>query len=110
MDPDVAKALQRLTNLPVTAVRQDNPNHSFISSLEDDVSWFQPPISILPVTDPVTGQSVLEVKMKSEEVTLAAFHGLKHKYKGMSINKTGKINLNVVNSYSILTSYIVNVL
>ena len=63
-----------------------------LTKLKDDVSWFQPPISILPVTDPVTGQSVLEVKMKSEEVTLAAFHGLKHKYKGMSIDKTGKFD------------------
>ena len=30
--------------------------------------------------------------MKSEEVTLAAFHGLKHKYKGMSVDKTGKFD------------------
>ena len=90
VDPEVAEALNK--DLPVTTARPDNPNHSLISSLEDDVSWFQPPISILPVTDPVTGQSVLEVKMKSEEVTLAAFHGLKHKYKGMSIDKTGKFD------------------
>ena len=90
VDPDIAK---KLKDLPVTTVRPDNPSHSLISSLEDDVSWFQPPVSILPVTDPVSGQSVLEVKMKSEEVTLAAFHGLKHKYKDMSIDKTGKFNL-----------------
>ena len=92
VDPEVAEALAKLKDLPVTTARPDNPNHSLISSLEDDVSWFQPPISILPVSDPVTGQSVLEVKMKSEEVTLAAFHGLKHKYKGMSIDKTGKFD------------------
>ena len=99
VDPDVAKSFQRLKDSPITTVRQDNPSHSFVSNLEDDVSWFQPPISILPVTDPVSGQSVLEVKMKSEEVTIAAFHGLKHKYNGMSIDKTGKLNLTVVNSY-----------
>ena len=95
VDSEVAEVLSKLKDSPVT----DNPSHSFISSLEDDVSWFQSPVSILPVTDPVSGQSVLEVKMKSEEVTIAAFHGLKHKYNGMSIDKTGKINLTVVNSY-----------
>ena len=88
VDSEVAEVLSKLKDSPVT----DNPSHSFISSLEDDVSWFQSPVSILPVTDPVSGQSVLEVKMKSEEVTIAAFHGLKHKYKGMSIDQTGKLN------------------
>ena len=93
VDPEVAEDLSKLKDIQVTTARPDNPSHSLISSLEDDVSWFQPPVSILPVTDPVSGQSVLEVKMKSEEVTLAAFHGLKHKYKDMSIDKTGKFNL-----------------
>ena len=60
------------------------------SSLEEDVAWFQPPVSVLPVTNPATGDTVLEVKMEDKEVTMAAFRGLKLKYPAMTVDTSGK--------------------
>jgi len=62
---------------------------SLTSMLMDDVSWFESPVSVLPATDPASGQSILEVKMKDEEVALAAFQGLNHKYPGLEVDSTG---------------------
>ena len=64
---------------------------SLTSMLMDDVSWFESPVSVLPATDPASGQSILEVKMKDEEVALAAFQGLNHKYPGLEVDSTGKL-------------------
>ena len=72
--------------VPVTKETQD----SMISALEDDVSWFEPPVSVLPVIA-MTGDHILEVKMKEMEVAIATFQGLKHKYPGMDVDKTGII-------------------
>ena len=63
---------------------------SLSTMLEEDVSWFEPPVSVLPVIDPNDGTPILEIKMKDEEVTLAAYQGLKHKYPGLDVDKTGK--------------------
>jgi len=62
---------------------------SLTSMLMDDVSWFDSPVSVLPATDPASGQSILEVKMKDEEVALAAFQGLNHKYPDLEVDCTG---------------------
>ena len=60
-----------------------------ISALEEDVSWFEPPVSVLPVTDLSSGDLILEVKMKDEAVAIATFQGLRFKYPGMDVDKTG---------------------
>jgi len=62
---------------------------SMISSLEEDVSWFEPPVSVLPVTDLSSGDLILEVKMKEEAVAIATYRGLRLKYPGMDVDKTG---------------------
>merc|ERR1711936_231135 len=72
-------------SVPVTRETQD----CTISALEEDVGWFEPPVSVLPVTEPVTGDTILEVKMKEEDVTIATFQGLRHKYPGMDVDRTG---------------------
>ena len=66
------------------------------SSLEEDVAWFQPPVSVLPVTNPATGDTVLEVKMEDKEVTMAAFRGLKLKYPAMTVDTSGKFIVIVI--------------
>ena len=77
-------------SVPVTRETQD----STISALEEDVGWFEPPVSVLPVTEPVTGDTILEVKMKEEDVTIATFQGLRHKYPGMDVDRTGNFYFN----------------
>ena len=71
---------------------------SLSSMLEEDVSWFESPVSVLPVIDPSDGTHILEIKMKDEQVTLAAYQGLKHKYPGLDVDKTGE----EISSYLIL--------
>ena len=75
-------------SVPVTKGNQS----SMIASLEEDVSWFEPPVSVLPVTDSSSGDLILEVKMKEEAVAIATFLGLRFKYPGMDVDKTGNLS------------------
>ena len=59
------------------------------SKLEEDISWYEAPVSLLPILDPIAGCSVLEVKMKTKEVVMAAYVALKYKYPGLKIVKSG---------------------
>ena len=77
--------------------------HDLTTKLEEDISWFDTPVSILPVVDPASGNPILEVKMKDEEVTIAAFRGLKQKYPDMEVDKTG--NLYSIVHGSIIPNY-----
>ena len=85
-------------SVPVTKGNQN----SMISSLEEDVSWFEPPVSVLPVTDLSSGDLILEVKMKEEAVAIATYQGLRFKYPGMDVDKTG--NLSHAETYCSLLS------
>ena len=58
------------------------------SKLEEDIAWYEVPVSVLPILDPTAG-SVLEVKMKNKDLTIAAFVALKDKYPGLQLVKTG---------------------
>ena len=58
------------------------------SKLEEDISWYEVPVSVLPILDPIAG-SVLEVKMKTKDLVIAAFVALKDKYPGLQLVKTG---------------------
>ena len=70
----------------------DNQNlDQLITQLQEDISWFETPVSVLPVTNPVSGDLILEVKMKNEDVAIAAYRGLKTKYPTIDVDRTGKI-------------------
>ena len=58
------------------------------SKLEEDISWYEVPVSVLPILDPNAG-SVLEVKMKTKDLVIAAFVALRDKYPGLQLVKTG---------------------
>ena len=57
--------------------------------LEEDLSWYEIPVSVLPILDPMAGRSFIEVKMKTKNLVLAAFAGLKEKYPDLKLVKTG---------------------
>ena len=58
------------------------------TKLEEDISWYEVPVSVLPILDTSAG-SVLEVKMKNKDLVMAAFVALKDKYPGLQLVKTG---------------------
>jgi len=62
------------------------------SKLEEDIAWYEVPVSVLPILDPEAG-SVLEVKMKDKDLTIAAFVALKDKYPGLQLVKTGTADI-----------------
>ena len=65
------------------------------SKLEEDIAWYEVPVSVLPILDPEAG-SVLEVKMKDKDLTIAAFVALKDKYPGLQLVKTGNTELRLL--------------
>ena len=54
------------------------------TKLEEDIAWYEVPVSVLTLEDPTAG-SILEVKMKSKDLAIAAFRGLKDKYPGLQL-------------------------
>ena len=58
-----------------------------MAKLESDLTWFDSPVSIQPGTLQDTG-SILKFQMKSSEVAINAYIGLKLKYQGLEIDKT----------------------
>jgi len=61
-------------------------NASRLSELEEDISWFDAPVSILYVEN---GNTVIEVKMKNKEMAMAALKGLKQKYPHLEGDTSG---------------------
>ena len=59
-----------------------------MAKLESDLTWFDAPVSIQPGTLQDTS-SILKFQMKSSEVAVNAYIGLKTKYPGLEIDKTG---------------------
>ena len=59
------------------------------AELQRQLSWFDAPLSIQPGTHPATGSSILKIQMKSSEAAVNAYIGLKNKYPGLEIDKTG---------------------
>ena len=66
----------------------DAEDDQLSAKLEEDISWYEVPVSVLPILDPSAG-SVLEVKMKNKDLVIAAFVALKDKYPGLQLVKTG---------------------
>ena len=60
------------------------------SKLVEDISWFDAPVSVQAGVQFTTGQSILQIRMKNKEVTIAAYLGLKLKYPGLEIDKSGE--------------------
>ena len=58
-----------------------------MAKLERDLTWFDAPVSIHPPHQD-TG-SILQFQMKSSEVAVNAYIGVKLKYPGLKIDKTG---------------------
>ena len=61
------------------------------AKLQEDLSWYDVPgpIFIQRRTHPETNSSILKIQMNSKEVAIAAYLGLKLKYPGLKIDKTG---------------------
>jgi len=59
---------------------------SLLSSLEDDISWFDTPVSIMCVEN---GSVFIEVKLRTKDMAMAVLGGLRHKYPGMEGDTTG---------------------
>ena len=69
------------------------------AKLQEDLTWFDVPLSIQPGTNQATGASILKIEMKNKEVTIAAYLGLKLKYPGLEIDKTGTYLVCVFGKY-----------
>merc|ERR1719341_1683821 len=52
---------------------------NIFSTLQEDISWFDTPVSILLIEN-LTGGATLEVKFREQDMAMAVLHGLKHKY------------------------------
>ena len=68
----------------------DTEDCQLSSKLEEDIAWYEPPVSVLPILDPTAG-SVLEVKMKTKDLASAAFLALKDKYPGLQLSKGNNV-------------------
>ena len=61
-----------------------------LSSLQDDISWFDTPVSIMCMENSeVVGVPLIEVKLRDKEMAMAVLIGLKHKYPGLEGDTTG---------------------
>ena len=63
------------------------------AKLEEDLSWYDGPLSMKLETNPATGRSILKIQMKNKEVAFAAHLGLKLKYPGLEMDETGRLFL-----------------
>jgi len=59
-----------------------------ISSVQEDISWFDTPVSILRVD--IGDTAFIEVKFKDESIAMAVLQGLQHKYPGFVGDDEGK--------------------
>merc|ERR1719341_1579837 len=59
-----------------------------LTSLQEDISWFDTPVSILCM-EGVSGGAVLEVRFRNEDMAVAVLQGLKHKYVGLAVDEDG---------------------
>merc|ERR1719318_12050 len=59
------------------------------SSLQEDISWFDTPVSLLCIEN-IPGGVILEVKFRDQDMALAVLQGLKHKYPGLEGDERGK--------------------
>ena len=57
--------------------------------LVKDIAWFQSPESVMSTVD-TSGRSIFRVRMRNKEVAIASYLGLKLKYPGLEIDKTGE--------------------
>eukprot|EP00092_Neocalanus_flemingeri_P019000 GFUD01020585.1.p1 GENE.GFUD01020585.1~~GFUD01020585.1.p1 ORF type:complete len:459 (+),score=139.75 GFUD01020585.1:203-1378(+) len=64
---------------------------TLFSSLQEDITWFDNPVSLLCIGDTtgVSGDALLEVKLRDKDMAMAVLNGLKHKYPGLEGDKTG---------------------
>ena len=63
---------------------------NLLTTLQDDIIWFDTPVSVLSVDmTEVYGGAMIEVKMKDKDMTMAVLTGLKHKYPGLEGDTTG---------------------
>merc|ERR1712025_1082334 len=68
------------------------PDPALLAELEEDISWFESPVSIMFVEK---NDCVIEVKMREKGMALAALHGLKQKYPGLE-GETGQSHSDIV--------------
>jgi hypothetical protein len=62
---------------------------NILTSLQEDISWFDTPVSILCMED-ISGGALLEVRFRDQDMAVAVLQGLKHKYAGLEGDETGK--------------------
>jgi len=63
---------------------------TLLSSLQDDISWFDTPVSIMCMENiEVGGVALIEVKLRDKDMAMAVMTGLKHKYPGLEGDSTG---------------------
>ena len=70
-----------------------NPENDvgLVDKLKEDISWFDPPISILERSHPTTGEVVLQIRLRNRELATAVLNGLKSKYPGLEWFEPGKV-------------------
>eukprot|EP00092_Neocalanus_flemingeri_P015933 GFUD01017250.1.p1 GENE.GFUD01017250.1~~GFUD01017250.1.p1 ORF type:complete len:1654 (+),score=467.45 GFUD01017250.1:121-5082(+) len=56
---------------------------TLLSSLQEDIAWFDTPVSILCMDNMTDGGAVLEVKLRDKDMTIAVLNGLRKKYPGL---------------------------
>ena len=61
------------------------------STLQEDIAWFDTPVSLLCMENPfgAPGAAMLEVKLRDKDMAMAVLQGLKHKYPGLEGDVAG---------------------
>ena len=74
-----------------------NPQNEaeMIAKVKVDVSWFDPPVSILPRLQPTDTGTVLQIRMKNQETANTVLLGLKAKYPELELDQPGKMNTDI---------------
>ena len=82
LTPDVLGLFTLKLNVPLDA----HQDETFFAELEENISWFDTPVSM---TYANKGNTVIEVKMKHQDLAMAVLNGLKQKYPGLEGDTSG---------------------
>ena len=68
--------------------RDIHPDMSILTSLQEDISWSNTPVSILSVKD-ILGETLPDVRFRDQDTGVAVLQRLKHKYVGLESDEMG---------------------
>jgi len=80
LTPDVLGLFTLMISVPA------DQDVTFFAEMEENISWFDTPVSMQFVNE---GNTMIEVKMRDQDMAMAVLNGLKQKYPGLTGDTSG---------------------